>query len=282
MLIRRCTRHRQHFGYAVILGIAEWGGHGVAYTDGICRNCATLERRRLVVGDSATAAAARGLRRRAVSRVLAVVFTAGLVSTILSGDPDRGTSLRLEGGARWRPPASSPCRVCPTSEPSVGQARPAPQIAVEAPRDRVAPITTLRLAGQRVQSFHQLAQAADVALVQTAGDPSVQADPPSRTATPHAPSSPVNARVLAALRSVFEQSSAEPPTGRRRACRAHGAVARGAFGSAVASRAAPAQAGGRPPRPSRLVRLRHSLRQAPASCHAARGVLSMSPPVKSG
>jgi hypothetical protein len=210
MLIRRCAWHRQHFGYAVILGIAEWGGHGVAYTDGICRNCATLERRRLVVGDSATAAAARGLRRRAVSRVLAVVFTAGLVSTILSGDPGPRHEPALGGGRAVASAGLVSVPRLPVERAVRREARPAPQIAVEAPRDRVVPITTLRLAGQRVQSFHQLAQAADVALVQTAGDPAVQADLPSRTATPHAPSSPVNARVLAALRSVFEQSSAEP------------------------------------------------------------------------
>jgi hypothetical protein len=214
MLIRRCAWHRQHFGYAVILGIAEWGGHGVAYTDGICRNCATLERRRLVVGDSATAAAARGLRRRAVSRVLAVVFTAGLASTILSGDPGPRPEPALGVGGRAVASAGlvSVPRLPVERATARREPRPAPRIAVEAPRDRVAPITTLRLAGQRVQSFHQLAQAADAALVQTASAPAVQADLPSRTAMSQAPSSPVNARVLAALRSVFEPRPAESPT----------------------------------------------------------------------
>jgi hypothetical protein len=208
MLIRRCAWHRQHFGYAVILGIAEWGGHGVAYTDGICRNCATLERRRLVVGDSATAAAARGLRRRAVSRAFAVVFTAGLASALLSGDP--GPRHDANGGER--PAVASVATAGLVSVPRLAvehttappSARPASPPVATAARDRATPPGTFRLAGERAQSFHQLARAADVA-APLASDQAL-----ATVTSPTAPTS-VSPRpslgVLAALRSVFDPPS---------------------------------------------------------------------------
>ena len=44
MLVRRCAWHRRYHGYAMILGIGSWRGRTIGYTDGICRNCAALEK----------------------------------------------------------------------------------------------------------------------------------------------------------------------------------------------------------------------------------------------
>jgi hypothetical protein len=216
MLIRRCAWHRQHFGYAVILGIAEWGGHGVAYTDGICRNCATLERRRLVVGDSATAASARGLRRRAASRALAVVFTAGLVSTLLAGDPGPRHEPGVGVGGR-AVAAAAAAGLVPVPGPGVERssagrpaARPEPRLAPVTPEGGA--VTTLRLAGQKPQAFHQLAQAAEVGPGPMPTDAAARPDSPPVPTTFHASSPPESRRMLTALRSVFEPRPADPPT----------------------------------------------------------------------
>jgi hypothetical protein len=216
MLIRRCAWHRQHFGYAVILGIAEWGGHGVAYTDGICRSCATLERRRLIVGDSATSAAARGLRRRAASRALAVLFTAGLVGALLAGDPGPRHEPGVGVGGRAVAAAAAAGLV---TVPGLGVER-SPAAHPETRRDsrptrltvEGAPVTTLRLAGQKPQSFHQLAYAADVDSGPTATGAAARTDPPSVPTTSHVSSPPQSNRMLTALRSVFEPRPADPPT----------------------------------------------------------------------
>src|SRR5215510_393331 len=95
MLIRRCAWHRQHFGFSVLLGVAEWSGQTITYTDGICRRCAALERRRLVIGDLATTTAARTMRRQALARAMVLALVAGALSALVATSPRRSHEASL-------------------------------------------------------------------------------------------------------------------------------------------------------------------------------------------
>jgi hypothetical protein len=95
MLIRRCAWHRQHFGFSVLLGVAEWSGQTITYTDGICRRCAALERRRLVIGDMATTTAARTIRRQALARAMVLALVAGALTAPVATNPRRSHEASL-------------------------------------------------------------------------------------------------------------------------------------------------------------------------------------------
>ena len=44
MLLRRCAWHKQYRGYGRLLGVSTWRGRGVAYSDGMCADCAARTR----------------------------------------------------------------------------------------------------------------------------------------------------------------------------------------------------------------------------------------------
>src|SRR5690348_14529207 len=44
VLISRCAWHRRYHGYTKVLGISEWRGMHVNFTDGICQKCAARVR----------------------------------------------------------------------------------------------------------------------------------------------------------------------------------------------------------------------------------------------
>src|SRR5262245_66438843 len=104
MLIRRCAWHRQHFGFSVLLGVAEWSGQTITYTDGICRRCAALERRRLVIGDLATTTAARTMRRQALARAMVMALVAGGLTALMATDPGSPHQASLTVPPRPHPP----------------------------------------------------------------------------------------------------------------------------------------------------------------------------------
>src|SRR5262249_24860412 len=44
MLISRCAWHRRYHGYTKILGVTQWRGLPIDFTDGICQKCAARVR----------------------------------------------------------------------------------------------------------------------------------------------------------------------------------------------------------------------------------------------
>ena len=44
MLLRRCAWHKQYRGYGKLLGVSSWRGYGVAFSDGMCADCAARTR----------------------------------------------------------------------------------------------------------------------------------------------------------------------------------------------------------------------------------------------
>jgi hypothetical protein len=107
MLIRRCAWHRQHFGFSVLLGVAEWSGQTITYTDGICRRCAALERRRLGIGDLATTTAARTMRRQALARAMVLALVAGALTALVAATPRRSHEASLTIPLRLALPGAS-------------------------------------------------------------------------------------------------------------------------------------------------------------------------------
>ena len=152
------------------------------------------------------------LRRRAASRALAVLFTTGLIGALLAGDPAPRHEPGVGVGGRAVAAAAAAGLV---SVPGLGGERSIPAKATtrhESPPARLAaesvPVTTLRLAGQKPQSFHQLAHAADVVPGPTATEATARTDAPV-TATSHVTSPSKANRMLTALRSVFEPRPAD-------------------------------------------------------------------------
>ena len=44
MFVRRCAWHRKYNGHAKFLGVSSWGGWGITFSDGMCRDCAAKAR----------------------------------------------------------------------------------------------------------------------------------------------------------------------------------------------------------------------------------------------
>lgn len=80
MLIRRCAWHRQYTGRPRLYGVAGWRGLGVAFTDGVCRDCAAKLRGEILHSRAATQG------RRSLGALLpslavaAVAIAAGLLA----------------------------------------------------------------------------------------------------------------------------------------------------------------------------------------------------------
>lgn len=80
MLIRRCAWHPQYTGRARLYGVAGWRGLGVAFTDGVCRDCAAKLRGE-ILHSRAAAPGRRSLGALLPSLAVAVVaIAAGLLA----------------------------------------------------------------------------------------------------------------------------------------------------------------------------------------------------------
>jgi hypothetical protein len=122
VFVRRCAWHRKYHGYTKILGVAEWSGWGVSFTDGMCASCAERVRAEF---RKPTLVPAREVRRfrslrpdfalTAAVVMLAVTVTFGLIAA----------PPTYEGGA----PRSNPAVVASTDQPAVPESAAVPEPA---------------------------------------------------------------------------------------------------------------------------------------------------------
>jgi hypothetical protein len=222
MLIRRCAWHRQHFGFSVLLGVAEWSGHAITYTDGICRRCAALERRRLVIGDLATTTAARSMRRQALARAMVLALVAGALTALAAG-PRRSDEASLAAplvlampgvsgdgfGANGSKAGAAAPERAPDHLIGASLAEPAPSVSreVRPPRRYVA----LRLPDVPARSWNQLIRASEGSPARVAL--AVEETPTSRREWPFDARRPVTTfdpRSLGVLEAEWEPRPVEP------------------------------------------------------------------------
>jgi hypothetical protein len=93
VLISRCAWHPRYYGHSKLLGISNWRGLRIDFTDGICPKCAA--RVRVVLQRRVTGGRPIARRDDRISEVI-VVALAVLTGLVLIARPANEGSTRLE------------------------------------------------------------------------------------------------------------------------------------------------------------------------------------------
>lgn len=93
VLISRCAWHPRYYGHSRLLGISNWRGLRIDFTEGICPKCAARVR---VVGPRRVASGPPTDRRGARLSEVVVVALAVLTGLVLIARPANEGSTRLE------------------------------------------------------------------------------------------------------------------------------------------------------------------------------------------
>jgi hypothetical protein len=128
MLISRCAWHRRYHGYTKILGVTNWEGLQLSFTDGICQKCAARVR-----ADHLRARFDRGAsadrRQRVWMPGLAALSLAIMVALVLIARPTHELPPL--------PPVVAVLPPAPVEVPAVDEPSPQPTERVRAAATRV-------------------------------------------------------------------------------------------------------------------------------------------------
>jgi hypothetical protein len=135
VLIARCAWHRRYYGHSKLLGISQWRGLRLDFTEGICPKCAA--RVRVVRQRPAAGPAQRGAGRTPEVVVVALAVLTGLVliarlanqgsAPVQVGDLGPGTATAVQttpapaieaAPARPRRPRAAPTAIVRPASPA--------------------------------------------------------------------------------------------------------------------------------------------------------------------